>query len=84
MKNLTMVCAILFAALFGTACFAKDTQSDLQKHAKMTKEQATTIGLAKVPNGAVKEAELEKEKGKLVWSFDIATPRYEGHHRSIG
>ena len=30
--------------------------------------------LAKVPNGTVKEAELEEEKGKLIWSFDIATP----------
>ena len=24
--------------------------------------------------GTVKEAELEKEKGKLIWSFDITTP----------
>ena len=26
-----------------------------------------------MPGGLVKEAELEKEKGKLIWSFDIAT-----------
>jgi uncharacterized membrane protein YkoI len=26
-----------------------------------------------VPGGKVKEAELEREHGKLVWSFDIAT-----------
>ena len=30
--------------------------------------------LAQVAGGTVKEGELEKEKGKLVWSFDIATP----------
>ena len=30
--------------------------------------------LAKAPGGTVKEGELEKEKGKLIWSFDIATP----------
>ena len=28
--------------------------------------------LAKVPNGTIKESELEKEHGKLVWSFDIS------------
>jgi uncharacterized membrane protein YkoI len=27
-----------------------------------------------VPNGTVKEGELEKEHGKLIWSFDVATP----------
>jgi len=28
----------------------------------------------KVPNGTVKESELEKEHGKLQWSLDVATP----------
>jgi uncharacterized membrane protein YkoI len=27
-----------------------------------------------VPNGSIKEGEIEKEDGKLVWSFDLATP----------
>ena len=27
-----------------------------------------------MPNGTIKDGELEKEKGKLIWSFDIATP----------
>jgi hypothetical protein len=27
-----------------------------------------------VPNGTVKDSELEKEHGKWIWSFDIATP----------
>lgn len=48
--------------------------SELKKEAKVTKEQATATALAKVPGGKVKESELERENGKLVWSFDIATP----------
>jgi uncharacterized membrane protein YkoI len=52
----------------------KPTQADLQKEAKITKEQAAKTALAKVPNGTIKESELEQEKGKLVWSFDIAAP----------
>jgi uncharacterized membrane protein YkoI len=47
--------------------------SDKQGQATITKEQATQIARAKVPGGTIKEAELEKEKGKLIWSFDIAT-----------
>ena len=38
------------------------------------KETARQTVLAKVPNGTVKAAEIEKEKGKLQWSFDVATP----------
>ena len=42
--------------------------------AKITKAAAEQTALAQVPNGTVKEGELEKEHGKLIWSFDIATP----------
>jgi uncharacterized membrane protein YkoI len=30
--------------------------------------------LAKVAGGTIKEAEIEEEGGKLIWSFDIADP----------
>lgn len=52
----------------------KDKQAKLEAKAKISKADATKIALAKVPNGTVKEAELEKEHGKLIWSFDITTP----------
>ena len=42
--------------------------------AKVSQADAGKTALAKVPSGTIKEAELEKEKGKLVWSFDITTP----------
>jgi hypothetical protein len=48
---------------------AKDS-SKLQAQAKISIEQARVIALKKVP-GEVKESELEKEHGKLVYSFDI-------------
>ncbi len=46
----------------------------MQAQAKITKAQAEKTALAKVPNGKIKSGELEKEHGKLVWSFDISTP----------
>lgn len=45
-------------------------QAKLAKKAKITKEEAQAIALKKVP-GEVIESEIEKEKGKLIWSFDI-------------
>jgi uncharacterized membrane protein YkoI len=52
----------------------KATEAQLEAQAKITKAEAQKIALDKVPGGTIKEAELEKEKGKLIWSFDVATP----------
>jgi hypothetical protein len=49
-------------------------QEKLMAEAKVTKADAEKTALAKAPNGTIKEGELEKEKGKLIWSFDISTP----------
>jgi uncharacterized membrane protein YkoI len=78
MKSKIIISGMLAAALvvIGAAGCAseKQEQAELQAQAKITKDQAQQIALAKAPGGTVKEAELEKEKGKLIWSFDIATP----------
>jgi uncharacterized membrane protein YkoI len=34
--------------------------------------QAKKTALAKVPKGTIKSSELERENGRLIWSFDIA------------
>jgi uncharacterized membrane protein YkoI len=54
---------------------ADQSQSALKKEAKVTEAQATKSALAKVPDGTIKSSELEKENGKLIWSFDIAKPK---------
>jgi uncharacterized membrane protein YkoI len=61
----------------GTIAYAAQPQpseGELMKHAKINKAEAEQIALAKVSHGTVKSAEIEKEKGHLVWSFDIARP----------
>jgi hypothetical protein len=60
---------------FAAATFAtQPSEAELMKQAKITKAEAEQIALAKVSHGIVKSAEIEKEKGHLVWSFDIAQP----------
>jgi uncharacterized membrane protein YkoI len=49
-------------------------QAKLLAEAKVSKDAAQQTASMKVPNGMVKEGELEKEHGKLIWSFDVATP----------
>ena len=66
-----LVCAGVSQAV---ASDQKDSQAKLEAKAKISKADAQKTALAKVPEGKVKDAELEEEKGKLIWSFDIATP----------
>lgn len=77
-KNKFIIAGIMAAAIvvLGAAGCAseKQEQAELKAQAKISKEQAEQTALAKAPGGTVKEGELEKEKGKLIWSFDIATP----------
>jgi len=64
----------LAIGLLNAPLLAKDKNSKLEAKAKITRAEAKKIALAKVPNGKIKEAELEEENGKLVWSFDIGIP----------
>jgi hypothetical protein len=52
-------------------------QAKLMAEAKVSKDAAEQTALTRVPNGTLKEAELEKEKGKLIWSFGFTTPDTE-------
>ncbi len=72
MKTKTILSSLLTAGLLAvwlvTPVAAKD-----EPQTKISKAAAKKIALAKVPGGKIKDAELEKEGGKLFWSFDIAT-----------
>ena len=49
-------------------------QARLMADAKVSQADAQATAMAQVPNGTVRESELEKEHGHLQWSFDMATP----------
>jgi uncharacterized membrane protein YkoI len=76
MKAKTTLFAGLSAViLLATGCATdKENDAKLQSQAKISRSDAEKVALAKVPGGTIKESELEKEKGKLIWSFDISTP----------
>ncbi len=83
MKIKTPVFSAVAAVLLAGCCTEKDEaerhnqaadQAKLAARAKISQETAEQTALARVPNGTVKEAEIEKEHGKLIWSFDLTTP----------
>jgi len=73
--QLTLTLALVAGLISCAAVAAEESQAALKAQAKITQEEAGKTALAKVPNGKIKSAELEKENGKLVWSFDISMPK---------
>ena len=78
----TTTLALLITASLGlSTAFAwdkkdkKKEEAALLLQAKVSREAATKTALAKVKGGTLKgDGEIEKEKGRIVWSFDIAKP----------
>ena len=85
MKSQILLCGFLVSALaVGTPvpkAFAgensrKSEQAALKAQATVSKKAAKKLALDEVkkrglPHPKIKEAELEREKGVLVWSFDV-------------
>ena len=53
----------------------KKEQKELLKKAKITEADARATASAKVPDGKVKDYEIEEEHGVLVWSYDFSRPK---------
>src|SRR5690242_92235 len=71
MKTTRIATLTLIAALAVTPALFAETQAQLQKEAKISMEKARGIALQNAPGGKIASAELEREHGKLIYSFDI-------------
>lgn len=71
--NLVLGLALAAALSAGTASAAKPGM-----HAKISMKRARATALAKVPGGKVRAEELEREHGRLIYSFDIKAPGKSG------
>lgn len=89
LKKITTALCLCLAATAGAQTVSKastmpvknakhESQSTLRKEAKVTMLQARATALKEVPNGRVKSSELERENGKLIYSFDIRVPGKAG------
>lgn len=78
MRNMAIVFAA--AALMAAApsvvaaqapAYKRDVPDSLLKATKITEAQAAEIAQKKVPNGTIENLELEREHGKLIYSFEL-------------
>lgn len=75
-RNMAIAATISAMALFASVVSAAEPSPDsLKALAKVTESDARAKALAKVPGGTVESVELEREHGKLIWSFDVRDPR---------
>ncbi|MGH8094552.1 MAG: PepSY domain-containing protein [Chthoniobacterales bacterium] len=71
---LTGAAVISLKGLAPSSALARDNQAQLRAEAKVTRKDAEKTALARVPSGTTKDGELEKENGRVMWSFDLAMP----------
>lgn len=55
-----------------------DIPANLRGQAKISESAARATAAAKVPGGTIQAAELEREDGKLLYSYDIKVPGKSG------
>ena len=70
MRTVAIVAAIAAAASVATSASASPPPISMQT--------ARASALAAVPHGQIRSAELEREHGRLIYSFDIAVPGRAG------
>jgi hypothetical protein len=56
---------------FAQGSYKKEIPEALAKKAKVTEDVAAKAAMARVPNGEIQTVELEEERGKLIYSYDI-------------
>jgi uncharacterized membrane protein YkoI len=71
--QIAMCTAFLLATLQPLFAQQNGKPDKLAKQAKISRVDAEKTALAREP-GTIKEGELEKEHGKVIYSFDIQTP----------
>ena len=63
----------------GTAQHKKvETQAELRKEAKIAMTEARALARKTVPKGKITSSEIEREGGKLIYSFDMKVPGTSG------
>jgi uncharacterized membrane protein YkoI len=61
-----------------TAAYTREVPDSLRSLTKISEDSARAVALAHARGGTVQSLELEREHGKLIWSFDIKIPGKPG------
>jgi uncharacterized membrane protein YkoI len=70
--------SLLLIQVQGTPLKVTEEKPGLLKQAKLAPDAAIAAAQARFPTGTIKSGEIEKEGGKLIYSFDIQLPGVKG------
>jgi uncharacterized membrane protein YkoI len=51
--------------------YKREVPAKLLSQTKISEDSARTVALGRVPGSTVRALELEREHGRLIWSFDL-------------
>ena len=76
---MTLAAVVISAPMaLAQSSYKREVPDKLIKSAKVSEKDAVAKAQAAVPNGTIDALELEREKGKLLWSFDFKVPGKTG------
>ena len=81
MNTLLVSTAIILVAASGAAAqtpYKRDIPDSLARQAKVSETVAAATAQRRVPKGKIEGVELERENGKLMFSYDIKTSGKSG------
>ena len=68
---MTAAAILVPAVVTAQETYKREVPDSLAKQAKVSEETAAKAALKRVPKGTIESVELEREKGKLIYSYDI-------------
>ncbi|HEX8941755.1 MAG TPA: PepSY domain-containing protein [Gemmatimonadaceae bacterium] len=72
------IVALAGSSVHAQTTYKRDIPDSLAKQAKITEAAAAATAKKRVPKGTIDGVELEREKGKLMFSYDMKTPGKSG------
>lgn len=72
------VTSMIASAQGTTPAYKHEIPAKLSKQAKISEDPAAPIARARVPNGTIQSVELEHEKGKSIYSYDVTVAGKSG------
>lgn len=73
---LVLMASVVARGSQGAVC--KESSPGLAAQARVSCQVAAKTALARVPHAKVQSAELERENGRLLYSFDLRRPHVKG------
>jgi len=79
-RNIAFIAALMLATIsaYAQTTYKKDVPTALAKEARIDEATAAAAARARMPNGTIRSVELEREKGRLIYSYDFIVAGKKG------